>query len=242
MSILVTRPAASGHILCQKLTALGYDVMHEPMLAIKPVVSVPPDFTSFAALLITSANALAMLPDVARREAQQLPCLCVGDATAAAARAAGFTEVHSAKGAGADLAQLVQRHFPQSHAHFLHICGAETDSTVQTLLHAAHYQVTSWVVYQAIPQTAFSPTLSEALAQNFIKVVLLFSPRSAHIFVTLAHQAKLDLRTLWAISLSPAVAAALDSWPGQSAIADMPTEDALIACLQRHYPALSAHD
>jgi uroporphyrinogen-III synthase len=240
MTVLITRPAASGRLLADRLTGLGYRTYHEPLLTITPVTGECPDVSHYHALIITSANALAMLSAQMLQSLRRLPCYCVGDMTAAAARAAGFTTVCSAQGAGADLAQLIMQRIAPGR-RLLHACGLTIDPAVQTLLAEAGYQVTSWPVYQAVPQTALSEPLHQALHKNIIKAALFFSPRTAQLFMSLTAAA--PLAGIAAYSLSPAVAVALAPWPGSAShVAADPTEAALIACLQRHYPALLRHD
>ncbi|NDG04642.1 MAG: uroporphyrinogen-III synthase, partial [Alphaproteobacteria bacterium] len=186
MTVLITRPIASGRLLAERLTALGYETMLEPLLVIEPVTNPLPDFSRFTALLFTSANGIAMLSDAVRSELLIIPCFCVGDSTAEAARAAGFVHVHSAQGAGEDLARLIMQHYPAAQISLLHICGMETDPSVQSALRTAGYQIANWAVYRAVPQTSFSTRLHDALLQQRINTVLLFSPRTAQTFASLS--------------------------------------------------------
>ena len=76
-----------------------------PLLAIRPIPQPAPDLTGVAALAFTSANGVAafaaLTPDRSR------PVFTVGDATAQAARAAGFARVESAGGDLDRLAALI---------------------------------------------------------------------------------------------------------------------------------------
>lgn len=242
MTVLITRPVASGRLLAERLTGMGYHTILEPLLAIEPVTKPPPELSRFAGLLFTSSNAITMLPDAARLEAKAIPCFCVGDNTAASARAAGFKMVYSAQGAGDDLARLIKQHYPAPETSLLHICGIDTDPTVQSSLLAARYQLATWAVYRAVPRASFSSELCNTLQQQRIKAVLLFSPRTAQTFIAMCTTCTAPLANILAVALSPAVAAALTPWPGQTVTAEEPTEAALIACLMRHYPALSQDD
>jgi uroporphyrinogen-III synthase len=77
-----------------------------PLISVAAIDQAEPDLSDVAALAFTSVNgATAFAALTARRE---LPVFAVGDATAAAAREAGFVQVVSADGALADLARLLE--------------------------------------------------------------------------------------------------------------------------------------
>ena len=101
------------HASPQALRALGHEVLVAPLLRIE---SIGADFGGpFDAVLMTSANAARAVASHPRaNELIMLPCLTVGDRSADAARAAGFTRVESANGALADLVRLAARATPMA--------------------------------------------------------------------------------------------------------------------------------
>lgn len=108
MAILVTRPQPDNEATAASLRVRGFDVLLAPMLRFEPIALPDESDTDYAAVIITSANALrAVESQPAGRRLRDLPLFAVGDRTASAARKAGFGTVISAGGDGADLRDLV---------------------------------------------------------------------------------------------------------------------------------------
>ena len=86
--VVVLRPEPGNADTCAKLRGLGLEPLAIPVFTVVPVAWTPPDLGGFDAVLLTSANAIrhGALPDTLKT----LPVIAVGDATAAAARRAGF--------------------------------------------------------------------------------------------------------------------------------------------------------
>jgi uroporphyrinogen-III synthase len=153
---------------------------------------------------MTSANAAPALSALARR----LPVFAVGDATARAARRAGCSAVISAAGSGADLARLIAQCCRPERGAILHLSGADACPGMAEELAGAGFALRRQVVYRAIAARALSPAAVQALAGRQVEAVLLFSPRTARIFVELVarHGLRDHLATTAAICLSAAVA------------------------------------
>jgi uroporphyrinogen-III synthase len=108
MAILVTRPQPDNEKTGASLRARGFEVLLAPMLRFEPVALPDEPTADYAAVIVTSANALrAVEPQLAEYGLLDLPLFAVGERTAAAARKAGFGSVISADGDGADLRDLV---------------------------------------------------------------------------------------------------------------------------------------
>ena len=108
MAILVTRPQPDNEKTGASLRARGFEVLLAPMLRFEPVALPDEPSADYAAVIVTSANALrAVEPQLAEYGLLDLPLFAVGEHTAAAARKAGFGSVISADGDGADLRDLV---------------------------------------------------------------------------------------------------------------------------------------
>jgi len=108
--VWITRARPGAARTAARLTALGFTPLVAPLLTIRPLpeaLSVAPDFTTVAALAFTSPNGVeafaALTPDLRDR-----PVFAVGDATADAARDAGFTDARSAAGDIHALAALIK--------------------------------------------------------------------------------------------------------------------------------------
>ncbi|WP_340116266.1 uroporphyrinogen-III synthase [Pelagibius sp. 7325] len=235
MRVLVTRPREDAPGLVADLEARGHAVMLEPLLTIRPRdPAVWPDGHENAqALLVTSANgARAFARLDARRD---LPVYAVGDASAAAARALGFAEVHSAAGNVDDLAALVKRRLDPARGPLLHPAAGKLAGDLQGTLRAAGFTVLRAVLYDAVPVTALSKDCIRGLNGGLIDAATFFSPRTAAGFVNLVEAAGLGdtCRRVVAVCLSPAVAEALCdvSWR-RTVVAERPDQAALLAQLE----------
>ena len=88
--VVILRPEPGASTTLAKAAAAGIEAVAIPLFAIQPVEWVAPAASDFDALLLTSANAVRHGGDQLAG-LRALPTYCVGEATAAAARDAGFT-------------------------------------------------------------------------------------------------------------------------------------------------------
>ena len=109
--VWITRAQPGAARTAARLTALGFEPVVAPLLTILPLpdaLSAAPDLTTVTALVFTSPNGVeafaALIPTPLLRDR---PVFAVGDATAEAARAAGFTDARSASGDIHALARLI---------------------------------------------------------------------------------------------------------------------------------------
>lgn len=110
VKLLVTRPEPDASETAARLRALDIEAVVEPLLFAQTLPTTLPASEGFAALVITSANALRALNErgeIARLQA--LPVYTVGDKSAAVARDMGFPDVTSAAGDARDLVALLAR-------------------------------------------------------------------------------------------------------------------------------------
>jgi uroporphyrinogen-III synthase len=201
------------------------DLGHEPILA--PVLEVhdlPVALTPSAeALAFTSANAVAawarLTPDRSAR------VFAVGDATATAAREAGFAHVRSAAGDGAALADLIAG---TASAPVLWPRAAETAFDLEAAL-SGRVPVRSLPVYETRPTTPPPAPPFDA--------VLIQSPRAARLLAeTLPAEAALGRL---ALAVSAAAARPLSGLPfARVHVADHPDEAHLLAPLGKAPPAV----
>ena len=98
--VWITRAQPGAARSAARLAALGFEPVVAPLLTIRPLpdaLSAAPDFATVAAVAFTSPNGVeafaALTPGLRDR-----PVFAVGDATAEAARDAGFTDARSAAG------------------------------------------------------------------------------------------------------------------------------------------------
>jgi uroporphyrinogen-III synthase len=243
---LVTRPEEDAAPLAAALAERGIEVTIEPLLAIHPVPDAPVDLQGVQALLFTSANgarsfaALAAARDLSGW--RELAVFAVGDASATAARDAGFTRVESAGGDVAALARLViDRLDPKAGALF-HAAGSAVAGDLAGVLGGAGFAVRREMLYEAKPAQQLSPATATALANRGFDLVLFFSPRTATTFVALTRAAGEAVvegcAAAAATCLSPAVAAAAGELPWREVqTAARPELPALLDLIDRELAA-----
>ncbi len=221
MKILVTRPEPGATATAARLIALG----HEPILA--PCLEIVHTAWRLdaepAALIITSAQAIPALPSALHNT----PVFCVGDATAAKLRAAGFTRVESASGDAEALFHLITaRHLPGLHVMAV---GQRHGLALANRLRAAGISVLRRTVYKANPLKIFSEAARNALANRKIGAALFYSADSARAFLRLRPP---HTETITAYALSPAVAQPLHILPWREIhVAVSPTEADLLSLM-----------
>lgn len=108
MRFLVTRPQPDCRRTAEKLRALGHVADEAPVLKTVEVRSAKIGLEGVSALAFSSRRSVAVLSAQGRIDAlRSLPVFTVGDVTALACREAGFSNILSASGDIAALAQLI---------------------------------------------------------------------------------------------------------------------------------------
>ena len=233
--VLVTRPAADAAPLVEVLHDLGCEALVEPLLTIVPLAGARIDLDGVQALLFTSANGVRAFATLAAARqlpaVHDLPALAVGDATAAAARSAGFARVESAAGTVEDLAALAARRLDPAAGPLFHGAAVHLAGDLKGRLEDRGFTLRRRVLYRAEPAERLSEAARAAIAGGGIDAVLFFSPRTAETFVRLLDDAGLStaLADCHAVCLSRAVAEALRTivWRG-IVVAARPKQDELV--------------
>jgi uroporphyrinogen-III synthase len=180
---------------------MGFEPLVAPLLALRFISGGEIDLTGMAALAFTSANGVAAF--AARSRERGLPVFAVGGATAAAARDHGFAGVVSAGGDVAALAAVIAAHGGLT-GEVLHPGPAEPAGDLVGDLAARGVRARAMAVYETAPCPP--PPDAAALIAGAV-AALVHSPKAAHALAT--HLAACPAPGLWAICLSPAVAAPL---------------------------------
>jgi uroporphyrinogen-III synthase len=207
MKVIVTRPSPDAEAFAAEISRLGAEPILSPVMAIR-IRKAPVDLEGIGALAFTSANGVRAF--CANSSDRDCPVFAVGEATAAAVRAAGFADVRAASGDVESLAALIAEAKPS--LSVLHLAGSERAGDLAALLAESGVAARRAVLYDAEKIARFSPEAEEALAKNpRDAAVVLFSPRSARLFLEQAASAGLTekLRDALALCLSAEVAAAL---------------------------------
>jgi uroporphyrinogen-III synthase len=228
--MLVTRPEPDASDTAARLEALGIRPVLAPLLVHETLRTGLPDPAGFAALALTSANALRALEERGGLAAwRRLPVYAVGHRTAEFARARGFTHVSSAGGSFAALAELLA-HAGLGGPIFYATAREATGDLAKSLAPFGVMVITAQV-YAMNPLDALPPPVLAGLGDGTIRAVLLYSRRTAETFVRLT-AAALDRAARWRLGmlcLSEAVAEPLlDAHFVRVALADHPGEQAMM--------------
>lgn len=222
MRVLVTRAEPGASETAERLRALGFAPVVAPALTIEPVTHDPAPAEQAAALAFTSAAAARAW--TGRRD---VIAFAVGDATASALRAAGFTDVRSAGGDGADLAALIAAAMPPGPIGYIR--GAAVAFDLAAALTPRGFHVIPIIVYAARADASLPLGMLDGL-----DAALFHSPAGARAFAERVRSGDSSdsLRAVRAICMSAAVAEPLSALPWKAVeIADAPTENALFARL-----------
>jgi uroporphyrinogen-III synthase len=211
MKVLILRPEPGASASAARARALGLDPAVVPLFEVRPVAWEPPEAAE--AVLLTSANAprcggASMTPFI------RLPCFAVGEATAAAAEEAGFTDVRVGPSDGAALLPMIA---DAGISQVLHLCGRDRVALDQRGLSIVRRTVYAAETAERLPEAAVRALGEKAVA-------LIHSPRAGALFGRLA--ASKSGIAIAAISKAAAIAAG----PGwrDVAVADRPRDQALL--------------
>jgi uroporphyrinogen-III synthase len=221
LRVAVTRALPEAEATAARVRALGGEPVLAPLLTIAPR-AFDVSLNGVQALLFTSSNGVRAF--AAASDTGAVRVLAVGDATAEAARAAGFYDVRSAAGDVAALAALAAATLDPAAGKLVHIAGAQVAGDLAGALDAAGFKVERRIAYEARAAPALPPAFAGPL-----DAVLFHSARAAQTFVALGAP---GAKNLTVACISPAVAevARKVAWK-RVVVAPAPREDALLRAL-----------
>jgi uroporphyrinogen-III synthase len=228
--VLVTRQEPEASATVARLATLGWRGLAAPMLSIEAVPARLPPLRTVQAVVLGSINAVRHLP----KRFRGLPLLAVGDATAEAARAAGFALAESASGDARDLAALASRRCDPAGPPLLLATARGAGGPLAADLRSRGFRVLRRVTYHARPLPVLPPEAAAALGEGRVGYVLFFSGSAARVFGRVARARRLThtLPGVTALSISPAAAAIIAPMGfGCVLTAARPDQDSLLALL-----------
>jgi uroporphyrinogen-III synthase len=231
IGVLITRPEPGAAETASRVAALGLRPVLAPLLEIRAVPATLPASDRLQAVLIASGNALAGLPTAYRA----LPLLAVGDASAARARATGFTEVLSADADADELAVLAGAHCDPAGLPLLLAVGRGQSLALAAALRARGFRVMRRATYAATPVGALPEPAAAALREGGLRAALFFSAETARQFARLLIRGGLReaVREIDACAIGQPSATAIDTLPWRRVLrAAKPTQDAMLALLR----------
>ncbi len=234
MRVLVTRPEEDAAALVVALQARGHEALVEPMLTVVPAAGVTPprDLDGVQALLFTSANGARAFARLSER--RDLPVFAVGDASAEAARTAGFAAVESAGGNVDDLARLAIGRLNPADGVLYQAAANRLAGDLKGALEAAGFTLRREKLYQTVPVTDLSANLRRELAAGQVAAATFFSPRTAATFAGLVEKMGLagSCAETTALCFSEAVADQLRGLDWRAVlVAERPNQNSLLARL-----------
>lgn len=233
MRVLITRPEPDAQTLAKLLIERGIEPILAPLISIRIRNDIDVSLADVQAVLFTSANGVRAF--AATGAERNLPAFCVGDATAEAAREAGFADISSAAGDVGALASLVAGACDPSGGDLLHAAGSAVAGDLAGALETDGFTVCRAVLYDAEPAAELPDDANAAIERGEIDAVLLFSPRTAARLIDLIRAAGLESACagIQAVCLSSAVAGALgDLKFAERLVAERPDQASLLALLE----------
>ncbi len=193
MHILLTRPLEDSHKLILKFQSLGHIVSHIPLISIEKVNYENLDFSQFNVIIFTSSNAIEHLE--IKNINKRIDCFCVGNATEAMAKNAGFQNIYSASGNVNNLKEIILQNFESSKGKLLYVSGEVISNDLDKQLILEGYNVERIINYKAIQVEKFNSELIEQLKQKIPDIVYVYSQNSAVSFLNLIKN--YSLQNLW---------------------------------------------
>lgn len=231
MRMLVTRPEPDTQATMDRLAALDISAISAPVMTRQTLDAHFPPITGFAAMALTSTNALRALEDMGLLpQLLGLKVFAVGDRTAHEARLAGFGDVVSAEGTLDSLVTTIA--LARLEGPVLYPAGRHLSGDMARALAPHGLMVVTVPVYEMVAEERLPEAARAALAGGEIGGVLVYSRRTAEIFAALAAPCLSDeqKRALPMLCLSENVAAPLlANHFSRVLLSDHPSEEAMMA-------------
>ena len=236
MAVLVTRPHPDNEDTARALRERGFKVVLAPMLRFEALPLADDLDADFAAVIVTSANALRAA------EAQlgpllKLPLFAVGEHTASEARRLGFGQVVSAEGDAGKLRDLLRKNLKAKKAkRLLYLAGNDLSRDLAGELSGHGFEVVTQTTYRMAALSSLSRATRDAFAANEVEAVLHYSQRSARAFLEAARAEGVEISALAVpqFCISANVAAILrEAGALRVLAAASPDENALFGALER---------
>ena len=237
MRLLVTRPEPDASAFAEELRGLGHEAVLQPLLQFRVLDFDLAPLRAAEILIITSGNSLRALQERGGIEGiLGKPLYCVGEQTAKRALAVGFETVLAMAETGEELAGKIIAS-GRKDALLVHIMGEHMAFDIAAALASKGFSVQSVTVYAMEACREFSARVGEMLKAGEVDGVILMSPRTAEIYVSLCHRHGIADRakSLSYICLSENVAAKLAPLkPDRIRVAAKPNRKALLELLLHH--------
>ena len=188
MRLLVTRPEPDASAFAEELCGLGHEPILQPLLEFQVLDFDLEPLRAAEVLIITSGNSLRALQERGvSKDILGKPLYCVGEQTAERALQAGFETVLEVAGTGEELAGKIIASARRD-ALLAHIMGEHMAFDIVGALAREGFSVQSVTVYSMDACARFRPPVDAMLTAGEVDGVILMSPRTAEIYVSLCHR------------------------------------------------------
>ncbi len=234
MRLLVTRPEPEASAFAAELRAIGHEPVLQPLIEFRVLEFDAEPLRAAEVIIITSVSSLRALQERGViKDILDKPLYCVGEQTAKRALAAGFETVLEIAQTGEDLARKIiasgRRGTP-----LVHLMGEHMAFDIVGALAREGFSVQSETVYSMDACARLLPSVDAMLRAGEIGGVILMSPRTAEIYVSLCHRHGIanSAKTPLYFCLSENVAAKLSSLkPNHVRVPAKPNRIALLELL-----------
>lgn len=237
MRVLIIRPEREATALAAALAERGHTPVIAPLFRLEflhPPAEFSAALANCQAVLLTSANGARALAEATAQRGR--PVLAVGDTTASTAEGLGFSDVLSASGDFAALADLVRQRLAPKDGPLVHVAGRDVAFDFAEVLAPAGFEVKRFTLYDAREETVLPESARAALEARALDAVTFFSPRAASVFASMVEDAGLaaSLHDVTALAISPAALAPAAGLPFKAATAAArPTRQAVLDEIDR---------
>ncbi len=188
MRLLVTRPEPDASTFAEELRGLGHEPILQPLLEFRVLKFDLEPLHVAEVLILTSGNSLRALRERGiSKDILGKPLYCVGEQTAKRALEAGFEAVLEIAETGEELAGNIIASGRRD-ALLVHIMGEHMAFDIVGALAREGFSVQSVTVYSMDAGAEFLPTVDKMLRSGDVGGVILMSPRTAEIYVSLCHR------------------------------------------------------
>lgn len=233
--VLVTRPEPGASATAEALRKAGFDPVIASLTDILPLpVDDRIDIGKVDAVAVTSANAIRHAPQQLLARLAELPLFAVGDATAEAARCAGFREVVTGQGDAARLAPLVLERL-RAGSTVLYLCGRLRRPDFEQALQFGNVKTVALETYDTHRRTSESGLAKDFQAASPLFAVLVHSSEASSALRPLILEPAVTrlFAETFLVAISARAAAPLGKvFAGRILVALEPTDAAMISALE----------
>jgi len=204
-TLLVTRPEPDNEQTARLLQKGGFKVELLPLLTFQALEFDLPAPEKFAAIAVTSTNALRALKQKDMLEdLRKIPLFAVGQKTAEQAKTLGFDDVEAASGNLSSLAGLISA--KQLEGALFYPAARHLSGDLNSMLSGNEINVETVPVYEMKPLEKLDRRQQKMLRDGSIAAGLFYSRRSAQTFIKLCPSSAIDAARLPVLCLSQNVA------------------------------------